>query len=370
MEWSIKIGTVKGTAIKLHFTFLLFLAWFGIGFYLQGGGAAAIGGITFLLLLFLCVVLHEFGHILAARRFGIRTPDVVLLPIGGISRLERIPEKPREELLIALAGPAVTLAIALVLILLLGRLPDPSAVMGQATGESLLAQLAFANIVLLAFNLVPAFPLDGGRVLRALLAARIGHLRGTQVAAAIGRTAAIVIGLIALLNGHVLLVLIAFFIYVAAGAEAGLAQMRGITSGVPARDAMVTRFERLNESTSVAEAADALIRTSQREFPVVDAAGRMIGVVTRDGIVAALADRPDSTRVSETMKTGIPSLSQWQRLDDSVVLLEQGAPAVGVTDADGRLIGLITWENLVERLMIAQATLRRRAATGTAAPAR
>ncbi|MGZ8312856.1 MAG: site-2 protease family protein, partial [Allosphingosinicella sp.] len=243
MSWSISLGSVRGTAVRLHVTFVLFLLWIGIALYLQGGWAAAIGGVTFLLCLFLCVLLHEFGHILAARHFGVRTPEVVLLPIGGMARLERIPERPREELLMALAGPAVTLAIALLLVLLLGGLPEPAQLFAPPGVRNLLAQLAFANLSLLVFNLIPAFPLDGGRVLRALLAMRLGHVRATMIAAAVGRAAAIVFAIFGLMAGHVLLVVIAFFIYIVAGAESGLAQLRGITSIVPARELMITSFE-------------------------------------------------------------------------------------------------------------------------------
>lgn len=355
MDWSMPIGRVGGTAIRLHFTFFLLLLWLGVAFFIEGGAAAAAGGIAFLILLFLCVTLHEFGHILAARHFGIKTPEIVLLPIGGVSRLERIPEKPREELLMALAGPAVTLAIAISLILVLGGLPDPRTLAERITVRGLFEQLAYANVTLLIFNLLPAFPLDGGRVLRALLAARLGHLRGTQIAASIGKGAAIVFGLIGLMSGNVLLVLIAVFLFVAAGSEAGLAQLRGITFNIPAGEMMLSSFESLSSGAPVTDAAEALLRTSQQAFPIVDDQGRLVGVLARDGIVKALSGNGAMTPVDQFMQRDIPTLSQWQRLDDSLELLQGGAPAIAVTGADGRLVGLITWENLLEALMIARA---------------
>ena len=359
MSWSISIGSVNGTAIRLHFTFILFLVWMGASLYLQGGVPAAVSGITFIVLLFLCVVLHEFGHILAARHFGIHTPEVVLLPIGGVSRLERIPERPREELIMALAGPAVTLAIAVALITALGGPPDPRDILAATSGRTLLAQLAYANLVLLVFNLVPAFPMDGGRVLRALLSARLGHVRGTRIAATTGQILAIIFGIIGLVAGDIVLVLVAFFVYLAAGAEAGLAQMRVVTSGIPAREAMVTAFESLPGRAPIVDAAEALLRTSQQEFPVLDDEGRFQGILTRAGIVKALDELGGQTPVAQAMQADIPVISQWDHLDGVFDLLRDGTPAVAVTGSDGRLVGLITWENLLERLLLSQARTRR-----------
>lgn len=359
MGWSISIGSVKGTAVRLHFTFLLFLAWAGAILYMQGGAAAAASGVTFLLLLFLCVVLHEFGHILAARHFGIRTPEVVLLPIGGVSRLERIPQQPREELIMALAGPAVTLAIAAVLIAALGGLPDPMDIMAATNGRALLAQLAYANLVLLLFNLLPAFPMDGGRVLRALLSARMGHVRGTSIAATIGQILAIIFGLLGLMAGHVILILVGIFVYVAAGAEAGLARVRIAASGIPAREAMVTSFESLREDAPIRDAAEALLRTSQHEFPVVDKNGRVRGKLTRTKILEALDELGGGVPVGHAMQTDMPTVSAWDQLDDALGLLQDGKSTVAVTDADGKLVGLVTWENLFERLLVSQAITRR-----------
>lgn len=359
MSWSISIGSVNRTAIRLHFTFILFLVWMGASLYLQGGVPAAVSGITFIILLFLCVVLHEFGHILAARHFGIHTPEVVLLPIGGVSRLERIPERPREELIVALAGPAVTLAIAVALIAILGGFPDPRDILAAANGRILLAQLAYANLGLLIFNLIPAFPMDGGRVLRALLSIRLGHVRGTRISAKAGQIAAIIFGIIGLMTGHVLLVVIAFLVYLAAGAEAGLAQIRVATSGISAGDVMVTAFESLPADAPIMDAAEALIRTSQQEFPVLDGEGRFQGILTRPGIVKALDELGGNVPIAQAMHVNVPTVSRWDHLDGAFDLLQHETPAVAVTDSDGRLVGLITWENLLELLLINKARTRR-----------
>jgi Zn-dependent protease len=168
----LNIGSVAGTAVRVHVTFLLFLAWiFGVN-YFSGGAQAAWSGLLFIVLLFLCVLLHEFGHIFTARAFGVRTPDVILLPIGGVARLERIPERPSQEFLIAIAGPAVNIVIALILILLDSAHPSADRLAAvESANVSMIDRLAAVNLFLALFNLIPAFPMDCGRVLRALLAA-------------------------------------------------------------------------------------------------------------------------------------------------------------------------------------------------------
>lgn len=353
--WSISLGKVKGTAVRVHWTFLLFLIWLGYAAYVQGGANAAAAAVSFILLLFLCVTLHEFGHILAARHFGVRTPEILLLPIGGVSKLERIPERPREELIMAAAGPAVTLAIALLLLLVLGGLPPTESIFKDTSPRGVLSQLALANITLFAFNLLPAFPLDGGRMLRAVLAHFHGHMRGTQIAATIGKVAAIMLGMLALSNGLVILLLIAMFIFVAAGTEAGMEEMRGMMTRVPARDIMITDFRYLPANATLGEAAEDLIRTSQTEFPIVDSAGEPVGLIDRDGIVKALASAGTDAPVTTAMRTGIPVITEWHRMDDGLELFQGGARAIVVTNRSGHLAGLITIENLAEGLMISRA---------------
>src|ERR1044071_9790845 len=210
MQWSIKVARVAGTEIRIHFTFLLFLAWIGIGYYQAGGAAAAIQGILFIVLLFGCVLLHEFGHVLAARVYGIRTPDITLLPIGGVARLQRMPDEPWQELVIALAGPLVNVVIALTLFVFVGW--RGFSIEGAASGADLLVQLLAINVILVLFNLLPAFPMDGGRVLRALLATRLSYARATQIAASIGQACAFIFGFLGLF-GNPLLIFIALFVY-------------------------------------------------------------------------------------------------------------------------------------------------------------
>jgi stage IV sporulation protein FB len=365
MGWSVPIGTVKGTVIRIHVTFLLFLIWIGGMHYAQGGGPAALEGVVFIVLLFACVLLHEFGHVFAARRYGVRTPDITLLPIGGVARLERIPEKPSQELVIALAGPAVNVVIAALLYAALaaggfnpGLTPDSPLGGGseiQNPGVGMLERLAWVNVFLVVFNLIPAFPMDGGRVLRALLAQRMGYGRGTAVAATIGQGVAFALGLLGLF-GNPMLLFIALFVYLAASSEAHAVQIREVSRGVMANDAMITRFESLSPGSVVEDAVQCLIHTTQHEFPVVDGSGRLRGVLTRDDMIRALRDRGPDTPVLEVMRSDIPVIGQRQNLEEALRLMrENSLPAVGVTDADGRLIGLITPENVGEMMMVQSA---------------
>ena len=353
MSWSFPIGTVKGTVIRLHVTFLLFLLWIGVSHYAQGGQRAAFEGVLFISLLFLCVLLHEFGHVFAARRYGVQTPDITLLPIGGVARLERIPEKPSEELVVALAGPAVNVAIAALLFLVLGGLPSmDDGTQVQNPGVGLLGRLAWVNISLVVFNLIPAFPMDGGRVLRALLAYRLGYARGTRIAAGVGQAVAFALGLAGLF-GNPLLIFIALFVYMGAASEASAAQMRDASRGMIASDAAETRFQALPPTATVEDAVEGLLSSSQHDFPVVDGAGRLRGVVTRDCMIRALRERGPDAPVLEAMRRDVPVVHHRQPLDEALrTMREGGHPAVGIVDADGRLVGLVTPENVGELMMV------------------
>jgi Zn-dependent protease/CBS domain-containing protein len=353
MSWSISLGRVGGTDIRIHLTFLLLLAWIGIAQYVAGGAAAALNGIALIIAIFACVVLHELGHAFAARRYGIATPDITLLPIGGLARLSRIPENPREEIAIALAGPAVNVVIAAVLIVVLGATVDP-ATLGQldSPNASFLGQLAAVNIFLVLFNLIPAFPMDGGRVLRAVLALRLGRRRATEIAALIGQALAFFFGFVGLMGGNPILIFIAIFVYIAAGAEAGEAGLSELARSLPVEAAMVRTFESLRPMATLDEAANALIRTTQHEFPIVDGAGVLRGFLTRDDMIKALTTSGPQRSVLEVM-TPVPTIRPGARLSTALNLMrEERAPIVAVTDLSGRLYGYISHENLGELLMV------------------
>lgn len=354
MPWSITIGRVAGSEIRIHLTFLILLAWIAIAQYMQGGGAAAIDGVLFVIAVFACVVLHELGHAVAARRYGITTPDITLLPIGGLARLSRIPEKPGEEIVIALAGPAVSVVIAILLIAVLGAKFDPGAVATiEDPGPGFLARLAAVNIFLVVFNLIPAFPMDGGRVLRAVLAFRFGRRRATEIAALIGQGLAFAFGFLGLMSGNAILVFIAIFVFLAAAAEAGDVGMREAARRVPVNRAMITKFERLGTQATVDEAANALIATTQREFPVVDGSGRLRGFLGRDAMIKALKATGPGTPVIDVMVHKVPTVRSGEPLERALQLMQENqASEIGVVDETDRLIGYVSRENLAEFMMI------------------
>lgn len=352
MGWSIRLFDVAGTAVRIHFTFFLLLAWIGVVHWLRGGPAAAFDGVLFIAILFLCVVLHEFGHVFAARRYGIKTPDVTLLPIGGVASLERMPEKPSQEIAVALAGPAVNLVIALVLIVVLGARFDLSQMAQLEQAQSTLTgRVAAANVALLVFNLIPAFPMDGGRVLRALLAVPMGYTRATRTAAGIGQALAVVFGFIGLL-GNPLLVLIAVFIFLAASGESGYVQARDYMRGYLAGQVMISEFQSLKPQSTADEAAALLLRTTQQEFPVVDHAGMLRGLLTRNALIAGLTSTGGGTPVAEMMLRDIPTVPRNACLDGVFVTLQRQPRVAGVVDSSQRLVGYITAENLTELVMI------------------
>lgn len=356
---SINLFRIGKTEIRLHATFLLLLAWIGALHWMREGPQAALNGILFISLLFACVLLHELGHVFAARRYGIETRDITLLPIGGVASLEQIPEKPSEEIVIALAGPAVNAVIAALLLAVLwmaGDMPKPQALaeLGQ-TGTGLAAQLAVANLALAVFNLIPAFPMDGGRVLRALLATQVGHVRATEFSAMIGQALAGVLVLLGLF-GNPLLILIAVFVFLAATSEAGFVQARDATRGTLASHAAVSVFSSLGPASTTSDGADLLLRTTQHEFPVLDGARRLRGVVTREAIIAALQDKGNATPVLEIMESDVPTVRENASLDVVFKRMQtEGRHFVGVVDRDGALVGYLTPENISELVMVHRA---------------
>jgi Zn-dependent protease/CBS domain-containing protein len=353
MLWSIPIARIAGTAVRLHVTFLLFLIWIGAVQWQVGGRDAAVQGVAFIVLLFACVLAHEFGHILVARRYGIKTPEVTLWPIGGIASLERIPDDPREELLIAIAGPLVNVAIAAALILIIGTgfhdalatgLDDPRA--------NLLARIASANIILFLFNLIPAFPMDGGRVLRALLAMKLDHSEATRIATRIGQATAFVFAFAGLFVSPIL-ILIGLFVYLAATAESQHVALQDGTRGLAVRSVMVRSVEALSASATLDEAVDLMLRTSQKEFPVVDEAGHPTGLLTRDGLILALRDHGPGAPVRDMMDRNFTTVEDWQPFETALTLLNNAkAPALLVLDRAHRLVGLVTPDNVAEMMMV------------------
>jgi Zn-dependent protease len=353
MGWSVTLGTVSGIVVRMHMTFLLLLAWIGTILWAQSGPEAAIEGILFIVLLFVCVVLHEFGHAFAARRYGIGTRDITLLPIGGLASLDRMPDDPGQEIVVALAGPAVNVVIAGVLFLAVGGGIDPSGLAKFGEGPvSFVQRLATINLVLAVFNLIPAFPMDGGRVLRALLGFRMPRAQATDIAAKIGQALAVVFAFLGLL-GNPFLILIAIFIYFAASAEAYGANMREFARGRAVEDAMITQFEVLPLHATLDEAARLLLATTQQEFPVVSPDARLEGFLTRKSLIEQMGEHVTGADVSAAIERDVPVVKPGTSLEHVVALLEpRTAPAIGVVDKAGDLVGYVTLENLAEFFMV------------------
>ncbi len=356
MKWSWKIGRLAGIEVRVHATFFLLVAWVAWGNYAaQGSAAAALAGVLFIALLFGIVVLHELGHALTARRYGVATRDITLLPIGGVARLERMPEEPRHELAVAVAGPAVNVVLAGVLVgigLLFGIDIRP-----VAATDNLLAQLLWINVALATFNMLPAFPLDGGRALRAVLAMRMSSVRATEIAAKLGQALAVGLGIVGLF-GNVVLLLVAVFIWMGARAETGAAQLKDAMSGLTAGQAAIRELHVLRPGDAVGTAVDFALHSFQRDFPVLDH-GRVAGVLLHRAMLGALSDDGRDVSVATLMEAHPATVPTTMGLSKALETLQK-APCrcVLVVDADGGLFGMLTVDAVGELVAIHEAVRR------------
>lgn len=351
---ALRIGTALGIPIRVHFTFLLLVLWFGT--MSSGSREGFLGGVMFILLLFGCVVLHELGHAAMAKRYGVQTREIVLYPIGGVARLDRMPSG-KAELLIALAGPLVNLVLAGMLfgVLLLRQVQIPVSAEQLLGGDaSVLWQLLMANLTLFFFNLIPAFPMDGGRVLRAMLSLSIGQEKGTRIAAWVGQGMAVVFAILAIYPPPMrpVLLFIAFFVFLGAGQEAAFERGRSAVAGLTAKDAMVTRFDTLAPQDQIGRAADLLVASHQQDFPVVDAWGRIAGVLARGSLLAALASGGRETAVLEVMDREPRVVPPELPLELVFRYLQSRPPAPVLVASDQGLVGMVTLDNLGELISI------------------
>jgi Zn-dependent protease/predicted transcriptional regulator len=363
MPWSWKVARVAGIDVYVHATFLVLLAWIGLSHWLESRAITAVfEGIAFILALFACVILHEFGHALTARQFGIATRDITLLPIGGLARLERMPHRPLEEFLVAIAGPAVNVVIAALLFAWLIVSGDWQPVDGLSVARGSFAErLMVVNGGLVVFNLLPAFPMDGGRVLRALLATRLPHVRATQIAATIGQGMAILFGFLGLL-GNPMLLFIALFVWIGAAQEAGVVEMKTVLAGIPVRRAMITDFRVLAPANTLQDAVDLVLTGSQQDFPVVDQ-GHVTGILARARLVTALSQHDRATPVDVVMQRVFPTADASEMLEDALERLTASGHLLPVLER-GALVGMLTRENVAEMIMIEKAAGMRADAAG------
>ena len=355
MSWSWKLGRVAGIPIYVHWTFVILLAWIMLGYWVESHDVLkALEGGGFILTLFGCVVLHELGHALTVRRFGVTTSDITLLPIGGVARLQRIPERPVEELLVALAGPAVNVVIALALYVLgvrfAGGLAEPQHLVQARFWPKILE----INLFLAAFNMLPAFPMDGGRVLRALLAMRLPYARATRLAASMGQAMAILFAFLGF-NPYFgpMFFLIALFVWIGAEAEAAQVEERVALKGFSVRDAMLTEFHTMHPLDTLGHAADLLLAGTQHDFPIVGEGDHAFkGLLTRSDLLAGLSRGGRDASVAENARTEIPCIEAASPLSAAVTRLREAhTPCLQVMESD-ETVGLLTLENIGELLMV------------------
>ncbi|MEA3274643.1 MAG: site-2 protease family protein [Pseudomonadota bacterium] len=359
MKWSWKFTRIAGIDIYVHATFFILIAWIGLSYWqVEGSLAAVISGIGFILALFACVLLHELGHALTARRYGIRTRHITLLPIGGVAAMERMPDDPKQEIAVALAGPAVNLVIALGLLLWLS-VSNALVPVEQLslTGGPFPERLMVINIMLTVFNLLPAFPMDGGRVLRAALAMRTDRVRATRVAASVGQGLALWLGFMGLFYNP-FLIFIALFVWIGAAAEAGSEQVRLTLSGTVVGRAMLSDFQVLSPDDPLSRAVELTLVGSQKEFPVlVDAV--MVGVLGQNDLLKGLQAKGEQARVGDWMEREVQSADIDEPLEKVLERLQScRCRLLSVTEA-GRLAGIVNLDNVMELIKIQTALQER-----------
>ena len=377
MDSSLKIARFWGIDIQVHWSFVLILFYGAFLFSRNASNvlAGAIYGVIVILLLFVCVVLHEFGHAITAKYFGINVPHITLLPIGGVAQLERMPRKPMQEFLIAIAGPAVNFVLAALLLPVALLVVSMSmragtiwtmipALMRAAQSMSLaglLLTLAGTNLLLGIFNLLPAFPMDGGRILRALLALRLQYIPATRIAVLVGRGMAILFAIWGIFGGDILLLLIAFFVYVGGRGELEAVQSRYILKDFSARQAVNKDAHVLYTSEPISRAVDYIMTSYQGDFPVYDLGHNMVGVLTRPRLVATLRGQGQEGRIVDVMipHARVPVTDAETSLADVWEKMLEARSRVIIVQDEGQFLGLITLDDISELIQVMGAAKER-----------
>lgn len=351
MKWSWTIGHIKGIAIAVHALFPVLIIWSVVSEYTESRNLyrAADAGL-FIIILFSIVVLHELGHALTAAKFGIRTQSITLLPIGGVASMDRMPDKPWQELLVALAGPAVNVGLAIICFALLQIFPQPET--SALIPDSLLTRLFYVNVGLAVFNLLPAFPMDGGRVLRALLAMRLDYGKATKIAANIGKGFAILMAFVGL-NYNPMLIFIAVFIWFGASQEAQYAQAKSAFTNARVKDAMLTQFRVLSPEAGLDAAAALFLDGYQTEIPVVDN-NRLVGIITRHALIEAMARGLAAQSIGAIMRPMAEPVSSEAALENVLPALQASLSGCLPVLNQGQIVGLLTLENVSEFLAFRQ----------------
>jgi Zn-dependent protease/CBS domain-containing protein len=350
--WSWTLTEVAGIRVSVHATFLLLVAWFAVMYWFEVGNLARVAsGVALFLLLFGCVLLHELGHALTAQRFGLATREITLLPIGGIARLERFPDDPMHSLWITLAGPAVNIVIAAALFLILRLTGTWQPIAGiSLTSGPFLERLMLVNVSLVVFNMLPAFPMDGGRALRALLATRMDDGRATRIAARLGQGMAVLFAIVGWLANPIL-ILIALFVWTAAAQEARTAGVRAALAGVPVDRVMITDFTTLTPDDRLSTVMELVQHRNQHDFPVAHEGG-VVGMLTRRDLLRGLAEGGPQSRVADVMDRDAAIVGPHDMLDVTLGRLDARQSSSAPVVQDGRLTGLLTAEAVAEFLSI------------------
>ena len=358
MSWSFKIGRVAGIAIKVHLTFFLILILGAIQWGQPYGLIGAVYGVVLMILLFVCVTLHELGHSLVAQRFGVTVREIILLPLGGVALLERNASKPWQEFLIAAAGPLVNVVIAILLFAITGA----AAALGNFDGSALqmnsppslsamLIWLLQANVMLVLFNLIPAFPLDGGRMLRATLAMFLSYQRATRIATLIGQAIAILLGILGVASGNFALILVAIFVFLGAGQEHIEGQARTMLETKQVGDAYNRHALTLDIGDRVSRVVDYILTSYQPDFAVMQGT-KLLGIVTREDVFRALSNEARDIYVTGIMNREFVRVPKTATLDEvRTIMAAQHARVVAVYDAENYM-GLISTEDISEAFAV------------------
>ncbi len=377
MGSALKITRIWGIDIQVHWSFILIL-FYGAFIYSRDASnvlAGAVYGILVILLLFVCVALHEFGHAITAKYFGVNVPHITLLPIGGVAQLDRMPRRPLQEFLIAIAGPAVNFVLAILLLpvalLAVSLSMRAGAISTTIPGlmnevqsmslTGLLLYLAGMNVMLGIFNLLPAFPMDGGRILRALLALRLRYVQATRIAVLVGRGMAILFAIWGISGGGIFLLLIAFFVYVGGRGELEAVESRYILKDFSARQALNKDAHILYTSEPISRAVDYIMTTYQGDFPVYDLGHNLVGVLTRPRLVATLRTQGQEGRIVDVMipRSQVPVTTANTTLADVWEKMMEAGSRVIIVQDQGQFLGLITLDDISELIQVMGAAKER-----------
>lgn len=359
MKYSLSLGRIAGIQVFVHWTFAILIAWTIYSDARAGLGVIEmIWSVAFVLAIFVCVTMHEYGHALAARRYGIQTRDITLLPIGGLAKLESIPEKPKEELVVAIAGPLVNVAIVIVLlpvILLTTGVPSIES-LSVVGGKNFLLMLAAVNISLAVFNLIPAFPMDGGRIFRAVLGFWLDRAKATQIAAGVGQVLAVGF-MVWGFYGDPFLIFIGLFIFASARSEARYTKTQAILKNTLLRQVLISKPPVMPASATMREAAQILLTTQNKDFLVIEN-GKPIGSIDREQIIKAIAERGEASYVNDAMDTGLLVLDVKMPIEDAWHEFQAKGKRLALVVEHGEFVGVVDTDNIAEFLMINKAKSR------------